>query len=363
MSFRRQSKTSWRFECMVNGRRFSKTYKSFNETKSEVQKKFEEWKRSCGEVANNTSFTFKEFADIWIEEYCKEYSPIVTKHYVCNLKNWLIPEFGNYYLEDITPLMIDRFINRLKGSTTKYKNRKNAKLSNGTIEKLYGILHAILTTAYMKNVIEKNPCERVRLDLRRELESSVHCWETEDYKKALRMLEAENNENTKVIEFALKTGLRRSEIFGLTFDDVDFEQGIISVNKSRQKVDGIMTTMPCKTKASIREIYIPQSCVDLLREYKKKHPENKYIFENIDYDCVTHWFRKWQKRNNLPQIRFHDLRHTHASLLLAKQVSIKTISERLGHSNIGITMNTYTHVFRELDKSAADVLDKIVVAE
>lgn len=358
MPIMKQGKETYRFQCMIKGQRFSKTYKSYDETFAEVKKKYMEWKVSCDkDLYVNNTYTFLEFSEIWLKEYCKEYSPIVLKNYRCNLKNWILPRLGKFKLNDITPLVLDGFINHLKSS----KNMINGQvISNGTIQKIWQITHAIISTAYMKNLMSANPCLKVRLELKRTIKKNdVHFWDIQTYKKAISLLEAETLDNAKVIEFAAKTGLRRSEIWGLTWKDVNFETGELSVNKTLQKVGTTMQILPCKSVSSVRTISIPQSLVPMLIRYKKNHPNNFYIFQNLDYDAVTKWFRAWQPRVGLDKIRFHDLRHTHATLLLYQGIDIKTISERLGHSNIGITMNIYTHVVRELDTNAAKAIDEI----
>ena len=358
MSFAKQSADSYRFECMVDGKRFYKTYKSFNEPYSVVKQKFYEWKIECnkGQFVNS-NYTFEEFANIWLNEYCSEYSPLVIKNYRCNLKNWILPKLGHYKLNKITPLHLDSFISYLKCSNN--KSNGQAKITNGSISKIWQITHTIISTAYTKDLIPSNPCEKVKLELKKEIDTTLHYWDATTYQKALQLLSKEESDAARVIEFALKTGLRRSEIWGLTWNDIDFKNLTISVNKTLQKVNGEMRILPCKTASSVRVIALPMSLVSLLNKYREAHPESIYVFQNLNYDCVPVWFRKWQVRNNIPKIRFHDLRHTHASLLLYKQVDIKTISERLGHSNIGITMNTYTHVMRELDVNAAQAIDNI----
>lgn len=147
-------------------------------------------------------------------------------------------------------------------------------------------------------------------------------------------------------------------MFGISWDDVDFQNKTITVNKSRQKVEGKMVVLPCKTTSSVRTISIPQSIVDKLLVLRSKK-STTFVFENLDCDAITAWYRRWIRRNNLTYISFHDLRHTHASLLLYKGIDIKTISERLGHSNIGTTMNIYTHVMHELDVKASEAIEAI----
>ena len=358
MSFFKQSADSYRFECMVQGKRFWKTYKSFNEPYSVVKEKFYEWKIECnkGQFVNS-NYTFAEFAEIWIKDYCAEYSPLVIKNYRCNLKNWILPKLGRFKLDKITPLVLDSFISYLKSSNNLANGQE--KISNGSIQKIWQITHTILTTAYVKNLISTNPCEKVRLELKKEIKTDANYWDVTTYQKALQLLSYEESDSARVVEFAVKTGLRRSEIWGLTWNDIDFQNLTISVNKTLQKVNGVMQILPCKTGSSVRVIALPATLVTLLNKYRAKHPGNIYIFQNLNYDCVPVWFRKWQIKNNIPKIRFHDLRHTHASLLLFKNIDIKTISERLGHSNIGITMNTYTHVMRELDVNAAQAIDNV----
>lgn len=359
MSIIKQSKKSYRFECMINRKRFYTTYKVTDETRRDIKHAFESWKNSCyNGLISNKSYTFSQFAEVFISDYCQDYSPLVIKNYRCNLKNWILPSLGKYKLNEITPMILDGFLNHLK-STNNLANGQ-AKLSNGSISKIYAITKTIITLAFRKNLIIQNPCSKVKLEFRKDAGAKqIHSWDKESYKKALYLLSANETDYARVCEFAVKTGLRRSEIFGLTWDDINFVNQTISVNKTAQKVNKVMMILPCKTPSSVRTISLSKSIVELLKNYKETHPYNTYIFQNVDYDAVTAWFRKWQRKNNIPRIRFHDLRHTHASLLLAEHIDIKTISSRLGHSNIGITMNTYTHVLEQLDKEAAFAIDNI----
>jgi integrase len=243
---------------------------------------------------------------------------------------------------------------------TKSINNPSKNLSVGTIKKIFAIFKNIMNTAFKNDLITKNPFDKVTLvfsDM--EKESKLHFWQQTDYKKTLELLKNETSDNKYLVEFALKTGLRLSEIFGLDWDNIDFENNTINIEKSRQKVDGVMCIFPTKTSSSRRKITIPQSVTDLLKEQQEKYPNNEYVFSNLDPDNSTSWYRKWVKHNNLPYITFHDLRHTHASLLLYQGIDIKTISQRLGHSNIGITMNVYTHVVEELDRKASLAIDAI----
>lgn len=359
VGFSKRGKNSYRYECQINGKRYSKTVKVYDKTRAEIRKDFERWKMSLETGTISTKrYTFKEFADIWIKDYCEpNLSPIVVTAYKRNLNNWILPEFGNRYLDVITPIMINSFIAKLKNSYTKFTSRENKPISNGTIEKIYNIVRTILNLAYRNDIIVANPCGKVRLELKKEIDTGIHYWTKEEYQRALFLLQKDKSGKGLVIKLALMTGLRRSEIFGLKWSD--FQGNILLVTKTRQKVNGEMVELPCKTISSVREVAIPSSLMFDLMKYRQKVGNTTYIFEKIDYDNLTAWFRDWEKKQCLTQIKFHELRHTHATLLLQEGIDVKTIQERLGHSNITTTLNTYAHVVKELDEKAADVFEKI----
>ena len=172
----------------------------------------------------------------------------------------------------------------------------------------------------------------------------------------------------------LTTGMRQGEIIALTWDDFDEKNKTISINKNVTRVDGeIIVTTP-KTKNSIRTIKLTNECVDLLKAMKlRKMGESNLIFPSPrtgDYregPAITRQLHRIQQRAGLPRIRFHDLRHTFATLMIEQGVDIKTVSQMLGHTDAGFTMNTYMHVTENMQQKAAeamsDVLTECVKAE
>lgn len=361
----RKKGSSYQFEYTYKGKRHYGSI-SCDEVKNEkeAREKLEEF---CVEVRKGNyiekTYTFFEFSSIWLKEIVKpNFSPTTLSAYIKHLNNRILPKLGNYKLTDITPLLINSFINELKDGKTMFATRENKPLAKGTIQKIYNIIRAILQKAYEYELINANPCKRVKLNLNNvesEKKDEIHYYDKDTYNRVLKLLENEDFGKRAVIEMALKTGLRRSEIWGLTWNDIDFENKEISVNKSRQKINGEMKVCACKTKSSIRKISIPQSLIILLEEYKIETPDSEFVFEGLDIDNVPAWFKNWQIKNKIERIKFHDLRHTHATLLLYAGVDIKTISERLGHSSIGMTMNVYTHVLKELDRKASDAIDNL----
>jgi len=360
MSIVNRTKDSVRFQHMHHRQRFSKTIKTFGMTKAEINKAHADWIAEIerGKFALKR-YTIRQYSEKWLEMYVEGICrPHVAKNYRLQLKNHILPRFGSKYLEQITPMMINNYVLELKKTPSL---NSEGTLSVGTIKKIYAVFKNIMNTAYQNDLIPQNPFSKVHLSFSdMEKQETLHFWDEEEVKKAIELLKQETNENKYLVYFALGTGLRLSEIFGLDWADIDFENSTITVNKSRQKNKGKMIELPCKTGSSVRKITIPISVRDMLLRYRMNHMSNKYVFSNLDPDKGTQWYRTWVRKSGLPVIRFHDLRHTHATVLLAEGVDIKTISKRLGHSNIGITMNVYTHVLEDLDRKASEAIDSVI---
>lgn len=169
-----------------------------------------------------------------------------------------------------------------------------------------------------------------------------------------------------LVELDLKTGMRRSELFGLARNDEfnDLDNVTFSVNKSRHyaKDVGKYSKYP-KNASSIRIKSLPKSILKYLKLYyehlDKINYKNMYIFDYLSIDGICSWFSKWQNEKKINKIRFHDIRHTHATILLALGTDMKTISERLSHKDIQTTFNIYADVLKELDSKASDKLDSL----
>ncbi len=278
----------------------------------------------------------------------------------------ILPFLGEMKLNKIDEKIIREFLNKQFDSQTLFTYQKNHTISVSTLKRIKAVLSGILQSAYSIGLIKYNPCRRVDFYYQNRKtnlngKSALNFYSIETYKKVLNLLEKEPLSNRLIIELALKTGLRKSEIFGLTWEDVDFDNKIIRVNKSRQYLPKIgMITKETKNESSVRNIIIGDSLLILLKKfYKEQNGLSNFIFDNISFYGISEWFKRWQIKNNITPIRFHDLRHTHATLLLALGVDIKTISKRLGHSSIVTTLNIYTHVLESLDKSAVNQLEEL----
>ena len=162
----------------------------------------------------------------------------------------------------------------------------------------------------------------------------------------------------------LATGLRRGELLGLKWGDIDLKLGIIHVHRQVARVNGEVREVPLKTKNAYRSIAISKEAVEMLKEMEK-HKRSEYVFPSptggpISPDSVRHMLHRVLKRAGLPELRFHDLRHTFATLALQNGVDIKTVSGMLGHYSAGFTLDTYAHVTTAAQKEAADTMGNVL---
>ena len=164
----------------------------------------------------------------------------------------------------------------------------------------------------------------------------------------------------------LTTGLRRGELLALLWTDLDVEAKTISVTKQVNRINGKLVVSQPKTQNSVRTLAIPQQAVDLLVAEHKKHPGNPFMFPSpktgtmFDPDSFRHTHDKILKAIGAEHIRFHDLRHTFATLSLKNGVDVKTLSGALGHYDAGFTLSTYTHATEEMKRDAADTIGNVI---
>ena len=343
----------------------------------------------------NTNYTFSEFAQIWLDEKVRPNAAAkCVKKYIGALNNRILPYLGNIKLKDLTKRKLENYFNEIKNTKTNYTNRKeNATVKPDTVRKWKSIIHACLEYAVDCELLYKNPCDKIKItftnttdektikELVKQKREKINPYNLSEFKDVCSILEkeflnyyyAKNISNEKklrecgrrfLILLDLKTGMRRSELFGLCRDDLLIIESIFDVNKSRHYESSIgkITKYP-KTDSSIRRKSLPKSILKYLELYYELldnvNYENPYIFDYLSIDGTCSWFDKWQDKNNIRNIRFHDLRHTHATILLALGVDVKTISERLGHADIQTTLNIYADVLKELDRASAEKIDKL----
>ncbi len=249
------------------------------------------------------------------------------------------------------------------------------QLSGKTISHHHRLIASILNQAVFWQVNTDNPAHRVKPPKYERKEAKY--LDEEQTATLLRLLDYEPYQNQTMIKLFLYSGLRRGELCGLEWKDIDFRNHMIKVCRTSQYLSGkVIYTKGTKTDASIRTIKLPVQAFELLKEHRKWQREkrmeagdkwNDYdrIFTQGDGipvhpDSISGWFHDFIARTDLPQISIHSLRHTNITLLLAAGIPLRTVSYRAGHAQTSTTANIYSHAIRTADEKAAEVLEGIL---
>ena len=163
----------------------------------------------------------------------------------------------------------------------------------------------------------------------------------------------------------LATGLRRGELLGLKWEDIDLERGDLRVRRQIARINGEVVEAPLKTKNAYRTLPLAEDTIGVLEAQRKKTGSSQWVFPSttggpISPDSVLHMLHRVLKRAGLPRVRFHDLRHTFATLALQNGVDVKTVSGMLGHFSAGFTLDTYAHVTTASQRQAAKTMGGIL---
>ncbi|AVF27130.1 tyrosine-type recombinase/integrase [Paenibacillus larvae] len=337
----------------------------------------------AGEYIAPEKIKFSAFVEEWWEKYAIKHLGLKTLYvYEKNLKNRIIPTFGNLRLDEIKPIHIINYLHSLDKDGGRSDGKKGG-LSSGSIQFDHRIIKNILSRAVEWNLIKNNPAANVKQP---KLKCKVYIpYGEKEVEQLLQALQEEPYHWRTMITLALTTGMRRGELLGLEWEHIDWEIGAISVQQNLIKAlkDEVVIKDP-KTKNSKRKVTLPTSVLEELKNYYSHYLSERkklgdawkgcvdvdginrnFVFCHHDgtpfhHDQPSLWFRRFIKKHGLRSIRFHDLRHTSATLLINQGVHAKVISERLGHGNITTTMNIYGHLLQTADKAAADKFENIL---
>ncbi|MFC1947543.1 tyrosine-type recombinase/integrase [Chloroflexota bacterium] len=305
-----------------------------------------------------------EYLGNWLKEYAKpNLSPRGYERYEIIARVHLIPALGNIELAKLKPTHIQALYNQKLQSGSKPR----------TVKYLHTVLHVALNTALKWGLVMRNVADAV--DPPRDHRTEMQTWNESELNQFLET--SKNSPYYALFYTVLFTGMRRSEILALRWQDVDLIYGQISVNRSLHQVkDGSYVFTQPKTAKSRRTIALSPSAALVLKEHYENQQMDKAFLGTtlIESDLVFSTpegkpyrpntvTRSWQiiaARAGVKVIRFHDARHTHASLMLKKGIHPKIVQERLGHSNISMTLDTYSHVAPGLQEAAAKSFDEML---
>ena len=319
------------------------------------------------DVSKAGTYTVASWVRTWYEVYAEPRIRPNTKAYYTNyIENHIVPGIGDVPLDKLTTIQIQRFYNNLqKTGRVQRKNfppLKDASLSPRVVRGVHTLLHNCLEQAVSERLILANPAQGCKLPQLEKKEMKILPQE----KIGMYLTEAERRGLLAAFYLELTTGLRRGELLALQWTDLDAESKTLSVTKQVNRISGELVVSPPKTRNSVRTLALPQQAVDLLAEEHKKHSGNPYMFPSpktgtmYDPDAFRRTHDKILKAIGAEHIRFHDLRHTFATLSLKSGVDVKTLSGALGHYSAGFTLNTYTHATAQMKQDAADTIGGVI---
>ncbi len=335
-----------------------------------------------GDFTKPSKVTFKAFAEKWLKDYAEvELAPKTVFRYRQLLESRIYPVIGEKRLEKVKPLDLVNFYNTMRGKH-KYVSyvggaagevREAGALSEQTIKHHHRLICAIFGKAIQWGVFNGvNPASRV--DAPKVEKRRAACYDADQVDALLKALGKAGPEELKykaAIMIAIMTGARLGEVMGLEWRDIDFENKAIEIRQSSQYLptEGIFTKAP-KTETSKRKISVNNYLLAILAQYQQNQQEKDFICRGnnrlfITWDgkpmhpeTVSKWFRKFIKRNGLPRLTFHGLRHTSATFLISRGMDIQTVAGRLGHSTSATTQNIYSHFLESKDRQAADLMEE-----
>ena len=324
---------------------------------------------NTGTYIEPTKLTVAQYLEQWISNHAEvNLAGTTSERYRSIVQLHLVPKLGKHLLTKLQPIHINEYYAEAQ------KNGRidgNGGLSGRTVLQTHRILRKALQDALRLGLISRNPADAVGTPRFERKETKVlNCEEL-----AIVIRAAENSPYYPAILLALGGGLRRGEALAVRWSDLDLEEGIIAVQRSiEQTSKGLRFKSPKSGRP--RKLVLPQIVMDGLKIHKENQEGHRLMYgpdyagnnlvcakpngDPVNPDNFSHYFRDFMKNNvkEVTQIRFHDLRHSHASVLGSKGIHPKVVSERLGHSSVNITLDLYTHFLPSMQEEAAHKFDE-----
>lgn len=349
----------YRFVVSVGGRadrkRYCKTV-THKGGKKALQKMYDEFEAECQKTPL-TDITVKDLLESYVS-HCKTLGrKATTIHGYQVTAERCYPLLGGILAKSLTTYRLEKFIAEMGDNG----------LSPKTIKNTIGLLSAAYDHAIFIGQLDTNPCKRVSLP--KIQPKDIRIFYLEEIPKFLEAIADVDLNERCAYELALFLGLRRSEILGLREADVDIVKGLVYVHNTRHRVDGVDIEADTKTKKSTRVLALPDILIlDLARliEVHRQFPYEKTDFliqdgfgNALGHQALASRLARLEKKNGLPNVTLHGLRHTYASLLHSQGVDMANISAELGHSNLATTMNIYTHIFQSASNASRGIANTI----
>lgn len=370
---RKRGKNSWAIAIYIGRNERGKPRYKWHTVKGGKRKAEDECTRllnqlATGEYVEPSRTTLAEYLERWLADYAEvNVAPKTFERYAEIVRKHLVPALGHHRLTKLQPLQIQAYY-----SLALQSGRRDGKggLSAQTVIHHHRVLKDALSQAVRWRLLVRNPSDAVEPPRRQDLEMQV----LEETQIGTLLKGAAAKSIYIPILLAVTTGMRRGEILGLRWNDLDLNAGTLAVCQSLEhtRSGGLKFKQP-KTRRSRRVVALPGFARDALRKHRAlqakvrllagpDYKDNELVCARWDGNprnpgALTRAFAKLIVDLGLPKIRFHDLRHSHATQLLREGIHPKVVSERLGHSTVGITLDTYSHVTPGMQEEAAKRID------
>ena len=360
-SIYKRSDGLWTAQVTVQEKRLTKYCKT--------QKECREWIKAQQAQMDNgvdllaAQITVEKFMDEFLQAHTVSVRPSTIIQYRQIFNQHINPFIGHMKLKDLRPDQVQSL----------YNKKLKSGCSNQTVLLIHSVLHRALNHALRMGLVGRNAADAVSKP--RQYRKEMHTLDDNQVRTLL--LASEESRYSMLFYMAVTTGLRQGELFGLKWSDLDWKSRKLRVQRQIKRIagQGAVFTEP-KTKAGRRQVVLSPAAIErLCKHYQRQQLERQFagdkwqemdlIFpSSIGTPMDTHNMRKEFKEilanAGLPDIRFHDLRHTAATLMLQQNVHPKVVQERLGHSDISLTLNTYSHVLPGMQEEADEKLDELL---
>ena len=300
---------------------------------------------------------FGEWLDEWLAMKQRQGTrPTTLRGYRWLIREHIRPSLGRKRLDRLTPTDVRRLVEAKSASG----------LSGQSVRLMHGLIRNVLADAEREELVYRNVAKLVRPPGVQRAE--VRALTVDEARRLVAVIKGDRFEALWLC--ALTLGLRKGELLGLRWADIDFEAGTLTVRRALQRVDGRLVLVEPKTSLSRRKVPVPAATLAALRSRRTQQERERCALEGewVESGLVFTTYsgkavdprnlnRSWyvvRERAGLGLVRVHDLRHSCASFLLAAGASPRTVMKTLGHSQIGLTMNTYTHVLPDIERTAVD---------
>lgn len=342
----------------------------YGRTRQEVARKLNEALRlqSQGVPLPDDRITVREFMERWLDESAKPtVRPWTYRGYSVHVHQHIVPTLGRIRLNKLTPQQVQAWMNE----------RLAVGLAPKTVRYMKGTLQTALNQAMSWGLVIRNVASLVDAP-RQTSTQGVVPLSMEEARNFLEVVRGDRLEALYAV--ALAVGLRQAEALGLTWDDVDLDHGILRVRRSLQRVDGKYVLLDVKTRFSRRDIVLPMTVLERLRQHRRGQAQEQLakgarwsnrlnlLFttrrgEPLHGSVVTHLFQAKLEAAGLRRLRFHDLRHSCDSLLQAQGVPPRVVMDILGHTTMAMTMERYAKALPEAKQDAARRMDLLISRE